>query len=702
MRPLQVQPADFLEVHVDWSDATLYGATLSGRGQAFVREGLYPRTTRRLLAAGVPTGRGVPLGRELAALALSERGQEAHRRLLEHEGFWYPDEQAVAPATAQLRCTLTGSHLSLPLGEDGTSVLRRALREGAAEAPRLLQHQLETTAAAVRATAFRRLAPPHAALGRQALFVGHGCVSLSDGELRLWSDPFLRPKSPRYPPHHQPLSPFDLPESSHAVLLTHTHLDHFDPGSLFWFPEDTLFLVPAVERESLLSLNVRLRLAQLGFRSVRELRWGESVKVGTFEVLALPFYGEQPLGGGAETTLPEFNRGNTYGIRERSGRTLLLLADSGSDPRRTSLQNARHVRRELGPVDVLFANHRRWRLYPPQFLTSSVPHYLCYVPDEELGMPQQLMMEPQELAAVAEVLQARRVVPYAMGGASWYEEIGLGYDSFSTRRRSTAFDANPRELADRPMHGESRIVLLHAGQVLSARGSPRWLPGLRRPDRRRLLPARKARSPLCWAITGPGVTQALLRDLLAITRLDRRAFFLAGPGLCEVYTSPDRPGALVRAVLTTLDLSGENLLMLWHSVPFTASAFLHARHLHEDFRALHAEAFRPLKHGGDVVGTLQKLASRPPFAGLPPLLVERLRRSVLKEKPGATARSRFVREHGAARTDAALLLVKLVHNLYLTCDGLGIEGVPPNEMSWFRALRCPHFRRLPKRSRVPR
>ena len=676
-------PADFVDIRIQWSDATPFGATLSGRAQAFVREALYPRATRRLLALrGVAQGRARPPIGELARLVLRDRATAAHQRALAEPGFWYPDEDRVTPATLRLTSVFTNATLALPLGAGGVAALRRALAGDGADGPWMLRRLLDETAAAARAAGF---APPPAAPAparRHPLFVGHGCVTWSDGEVRLWSDPFLRPKSPRYPRRYQPLGPSDFPEARHAVLLTHTHPDHFDPGSLLRFPGDTLFLVPVIERESLLSVNVRRRLAQLGCANVVPLAWGERRAIGAFEVTALPFYGEQPVGWG-QSALAEYNRGNTWAVRDRDGRVTLLLADSGSDPRMEILEHARRLRRELGRVDVLFSNHRRWRLYPPQYLPSSVPQYLCYVPDAALALPQRIMLEPRELAAVAETLGARWVVPYAMGGARWYAELGLGYDPLAAGRPATAFDASPRELGALARRRPFRAAPLHAGQALAPRG-PRWPRGSAPPRAGGFAPRRRARPPAWLALAGPAVTRAFLQDAARATTLDRGAFLVSSDDFCEIHTSPGRPGELARAVLASL-VAQAGAVTLAHDAPITGAAFAHDPRAAALFRRTHAEAFRALVAGADPLDALRRIARRPPFRRLAPGLVARLRRSWLGREDRA-ARARFVRAFGGAATDRALLLAKLVHNLYRTSAALGVAGLPKDEEDWHRAV----------------
>src|SRR5207245_2356253 len=106
-------------------------------------------------------------------------------------------------------------------------------------------------------------------------------------------DPWFFPSARRYPRDYQPLQRRHL-GSVDAVAITHSHPDHFDPGSLLQFHRDTLMIVPRVPRETLLSWDLSYRLSELGFRKIVELDWWKSRRVGDITVTALPFYGEQP------------------------------------------------------------------------------------------------------------------------------------------------------------------------------------------------------------------------------------------------------------------------------------------------------------------------------------------------------------------------------------------------------------------------
>ncbi len=671
--------ADGLSIGVQWDDRTVGGSPLTPRLPSFVYNELYPLTTRHLLEATRRRNKSLVDIAEINALVRRDRSRESYVNDLNN--ILYPDERAVAPVRVTLENVEAGSRLCIPLGTLRATDVGAALRGE--------RRDLSALSTMLSELPTRRRAP----LGvepLEPLFIGHACVSWSSGRTRIWTDPFFRPKSPRYAPRYQPLSPLDFPEMDHIVLLTHSHPDHFDPASVLLFPEKTRFVVPCIPRESALSTNVALRLRQLGFEHVVDMDWWTSSQLDDFVVTALPFYGEQPLGWGSAHELSEYNRGNTYAIRDRRERTSVVLADSGSDPRRSIIEHAHHLRREIGKVDFLFANHRRWQLYPAQHLLTSVPQYLCYVPDAELGVQQKIMMTPEELASVAEIVGARYVVPYAMGGGYWHEEIGLGFDYLS-RRKSTSFDSDPRDLsAIEDVQGGIKLkkpfrpIVLIPGAIIGAREEPRLACGLKRPTRQRCKPIAQPAPDARRYVAIDAPPRELLHELSQLVPLDPHAFFIASDELCEVYTSPGNAGTLLRDIL---EKQYANATLAWHSRPRTAQPFSEDKALFLHFLAMHHELFASMQRG-TMTTTARSIVRHKLFSSLPGDLIDRVRVGLLGHASPHTRilpLASLTRKLGRKRVLRGLLLVKLLHNLYVTASTLGVlekAGIGTEESDW--------------------
>jgi L-ascorbate metabolism protein UlaG (beta-lactamase superfamily) len=280
--------------------------------------------------------------------------------------------------------------------------------------------------------------------GADLTFVGHNTVVVRSATTRVMVDPLLFARASAYPAEYQPLGLADLGPLD-AVLITHSHPDHFDPATLLRIPPDMRIVVPFIERETLLAVAMTERLRELGCTRVQVLEWGQSTMVGDIEVHALPFYGEQPTDSDVLHPVVR-NAGNTYLVRTPTF-SAVFLADSGRDGQGDVKEVASRTRARLGPVDVIFAGYRGWLTYPAQHLLSSVARFLLFVPPWLWNVRQRVMIDADDALDVAERWSARFVAGYADGGAPWHWQVGLGprLDDESPRELS-AFDPYPEWL----------------------------------------------------------------------------------------------------------------------------------------------------------------------------------------------------------------------------------------------------------------
>jgi L-ascorbate metabolism protein UlaG (beta-lactamase superfamily) len=106
--------------------------------------------------------------------------------------------------------------------------------------------------------------------------VGHATVLIELDGVRLLTDPLLRTRRIFLRADRSASEP-QWSERVDAVLLSHFHRDHYDPGSLRLLDPDTLVVGPP---------GTAKRVSRLGFGNVAELRPGESTGVGDVTVRA--------------------------------------------------------------------------------------------------------------------------------------------------------------------------------------------------------------------------------------------------------------------------------------------------------------------------------------------------------------------------------------------------------------------------------
>jgi L-ascorbate metabolism protein UlaG (beta-lactamase superfamily) len=260
-------------------------------------------------------------------------------------------------------------------------------------------------------------------------FIGHNTVFVASKTTKVLVDPWFRPWRDADPPDYRALRPRDVGPVD-AIVITHSHGDHFHLGSLLAFPRDTRIFVPFVERESILATDLEKRLREVGFTRVTSLRWWETAKVGDVDLQAMPFHGEQACA--IDLVDPALrNIGNTWILRTPSV-SAAFLADTGRDSSGSMLDVALEARRRWGPVDLVFGGMRGFSL-PPLFLPfTTLDAMFVNVPLDLVHVRQKLMHDATDLLAVSEVFGARHAVPYADGGAPWYWREGMGpsYEGF--------------------------------------------------------------------------------------------------------------------------------------------------------------------------------------------------------------------------------------------------------------------------------
>ncbi|MFT3706491.1 MAG: MBL fold metallo-hydrolase [Archangium sp.] len=301
-------------------------------------------------------------------------------------------------------------------------------------------------------------------------YIGHNTTLIRGRDASVLVDPYFRPASQFDLPSYQPMQPRDLGRVS-AVLITHSHGDHFHLGSLLQLPRETRFFVPPVRRESIFSTDCAARLKQLGFPNVEALPWWDEREVGDLTVRALPFFGEQPTD--EEGVHPHLrNVGSTWKVTAKHGR-YAFFADAGRDVE----GNMTRVCAKAGPVDVLFCGVRGFKLEPIFFGATTLGAFLIDVPQKLLTEPQQLMADGPEALDYAKRLGAQTLVPCADGGAPWYWREGMGprYPGYpgepvlGASRLDENPDADPYPERLKRRRGDPKLAILRPGQNLAGK-----------------------------------------------------------------------------------------------------------------------------------------------------------------------------------------------------------------------------------------
>lgn len=402
-------------------------------------------------------------------------GKRRAGRLVLRDAVLYPDVRRTPPRFLHVRKDTTA--FDLPVAADEWPSLHELLALLAAGAGRAelaafrrvpLTRELLSNLEAARW--LERASPRDE--GHHGTFVGHNTTLLRGTGVRVLVDPYFRPATAVDLPSFQPMQPRDVGPID-AVLITHSHGDHFHLGSLLQLPRDVRVFVPPVDRESLFSTDCAARLRQVGFRHVEALEWGSTRTVGDVVITAMPFYGEQPTDGRGVHDV--FNIGTTW-LVETPHLTAAFFADTGRDLRGDMLDVAKQLE---GRADVLFCGVRGFKVRPIFFGFSTLDAYLVDVPRAALDEPQQLMADPDGALDYARAMGVRTLVPCADGGAPWYWREGMGpkYPGFpgapvegaSSLEENPDADPFPERVVNRGRARRQSVTLLRPGSHFDLR-----------------------------------------------------------------------------------------------------------------------------------------------------------------------------------------------------------------------------------------
>lgn len=214
-----------------------------------------------------------------------------------------------------------------------------------------------------------------------------------------------------------------------AILISHSHYDHWHCPTLMMFDRETPIIVPKVPRGSITCDDMQARVRSLGFQHVIAVDWySDPIQIGDMEIYVLPFYGEQPLVPGYDQPkYPELrNWGNTYLIRTAEYSSWCLV-DSGMEPDASMIEVAEQVAQRFGRVDQIISNFQglsynsigtdlsRWGVDIVANLLSN-PQILALT-NTEAGA-YLATVSPREVAEICAIVSAKSCLPYADSGAA--------------------------------------------------------------------------------------------------------------------------------------------------------------------------------------------------------------------------------------------------------------------------------------------
>jgi L-ascorbate metabolism protein UlaG (beta-lactamase superfamily) len=201
-----------------------------------------------------------------------------------------------------------------------------------------------------------------------------------------------------------------------AILISHSHGDHFCPLTLMHYPNDVTIIVPRVEMPSMLCPDMASLLRDAGFTNVIDAPWYSKQTVGDIQIGIYPFYGEQPWLTFCSPLAGFRNAGNTY-VVDVDGLKTWFLIDSGTEHGSSMKEVCARVRAEEGEIDVVMSNLREFPWHPAQIDGSG--RYLFCFPMERLENPEQwphgrlMTFGPLGMREFLTELGAKHFFPYA-------------------------------------------------------------------------------------------------------------------------------------------------------------------------------------------------------------------------------------------------------------------------------------------------
>jgi hypothetical protein len=215
--------------------------------------------------------------------------------------------------------------------------------------------------------------------------------------------------------------PTNLERHINAILISHSHGDHFHLPTLMMMSRTMPIIVPKVPRSTILCENMHQILCNLGFTNVIAVDWySDPLVIGDIEVHILPFYGEQPLLNEPPQHPDLRNWGNTYVLKTQDY-TSWLLIDSGKDSMGDMFEVASYVQRKFGSIDFLLSNLREffigYQQCNPFYISGQGEYWLSLSTEQIKRFPSMkehcITLGAEGVAKICQILKVYHFLPYA-------------------------------------------------------------------------------------------------------------------------------------------------------------------------------------------------------------------------------------------------------------------------------------------------
>lgn len=240
----------------------------------------------------------------------------------------------------------------------------------------------------------------------------HANLLFHSGKTKILTDPHFH--SFDEPGNINGITYSELPAPD-AILITHSHGDHYDLASLALFDRKTKIFFPKVHRGTILCPDICEELSALGFNELFPLEGNyQPITVGDMTITPAPFFGEQATHNEPPHRPDVKNFGLTY-IIEFEGKKSWLLADSGKDGEGDMIHVAGELRKKIGAIDHVFSCFREIKNRTPFYLTNGATWLTLsteQMKKHSAGSPS-LTLGVEGLSMIMDIFPEADIYPYA-------------------------------------------------------------------------------------------------------------------------------------------------------------------------------------------------------------------------------------------------------------------------------------------------